>query len=156
MCASGPEICRYIHLKVRASYVFLFFFHQNLNVRNCVQLILPGARFYSTDRSCTSFKTIHRSTWQANAKKPKQTNKNTKMLRSNKGIHPYVPFTWVRGWPWVSPFSSHWSLWVLKCCFSGTEKCKLYNVFHYTFVAQIWQIYSKTAIVLNLFNANSI
>lgn len=60
-----------------------FFFHQNLNVRNCVQLILPGARFYSTDRSCTSFKTIHRSTWQANAKKPKQTNKNTKMLRSN-------------------------------------------------------------------------
>lgn len=102
-------------------------------------------------------KTIHRSTWQANAKKPKQTNKNTKMLRSNKGIHPYVPFTWSRGWPWVCPFSSHWSLWVLKCCFSGTEKCKLYNVFHYTFVAQIWQIYSKTVIVFkNLFNANSI
>lgn len=25
MCASGPKICRYIHLKVRASYVFLFF-----------------------------------------------------------------------------------------------------------------------------------
>lgn len=123
-----------------------FFFHQNLNVRNCVQLILPGARFYSTDRSCTSFKYVA----------GKCQNKNTKMLRSNKGIRPYVPFTWVRGWPWVSPFSSHWSLWMLKCCFSGTEKCKLYNVFHYTFVAQIWQIYSKTDIVLNLFNANSI
>lgn len=64
-----------------------FFFHQNLNVRNCVHLILPGARFYSTDRSCTSFKTIHRSTWQANAKKPKQKKKkNVEIKQRNSSI----------------------------------------------------------------------
>lgn len=151
MCASGPEICRYIHLKVRASYVLLYFSSKTKMSETVYSWSYLGPGSIAPIAHAQAL-----STWQANAKKPKQTNKKTKVLRSNKGIHPYVPFTWVRGWPWVSPFSSHWSLWMLKCCFSGTEKCKLYNVYHYTFVAQIWQIYSKTDIVLNLFNANSI
>lgn len=106
-----------------------FFFHQNLNVRNCVQLILPGARFYSTDRSCTSFKTIHRSTWQANAKKTqtnKQKHKNVEIKQRNSSIiwSVYLSKRLALGFPIQQSLESlgakmlllwHWKMQIIQC-----------------------------------------
>lgn len=60
------------------------FFLQNLNVRNCVQLILPGARFYSTDRSCTSFKYVAGKCQKTQTNK--QKHKSVEIKQRNSSI----------------------------------------------------------------------